>query len=132
MSLSSPVRNTVFPLRIQERLNQMFARATGFSGPQVLDFLRRAPKKGGTTSRERHGQFPEVPSFALYGEPALNTSAIDRGCVKTPTARVLGSCKMSPEVSIVDCGLFCAIGLSRTIDKIRVFTQPGPKTDIRK
>src|SRR6266853_174674 len=69
MSLSSPVRNTVLPLRIQERLNQMFARATGFSGPQVLDFLRYAPKKGGTSSRERHGQFPEVPSFALVGEP---------------------------------------------------------------
>src|SRR5713101_867459 len=72
MSLSSPVRNTVLPLRIQERLNQMFARATGFSGPQVLDFLRRAPKKGGTTSRERHGQFPVVPRFAPVGEPTLN------------------------------------------------------------
>ncbi len=23
----------------------------------------------GAPSRERHGQFPEVPSFALYGEP---------------------------------------------------------------
>lgn len=41
MSLSSPVRNTVLPLRIQERLNQMFARATGFSGPQMLDFFSR-------------------------------------------------------------------------------------------
>ncbi len=41
MSLSSPVRNTVLPLRIQERLNQMFARDTGFSGPQILDFFSR-------------------------------------------------------------------------------------------
>jgi hypothetical protein len=41
MSLSSPVRNTVLPLRIQERLNNMFARATGFSGPQILDFFSR-------------------------------------------------------------------------------------------
>src|SRR5713101_4851161 len=39
------------------------------------------------------------------------------GCVKTPTARVFGSCKMSPEVPIVDCGPFCAVGFSRTIDK---------------
>lgn len=41
MSLSSPVRNTALPLRIQERLNQMFARDTGFSGPQILDFFSR-------------------------------------------------------------------------------------------
>lgn len=41
MSLSSPVRNTVLPLRIQDRLNRMFARDTGFSGPQLLDFFSR-------------------------------------------------------------------------------------------
>lgn len=41
MSLSSPVRNTALPLRIQERLNQMFARDSGFSGPQILDFFSR-------------------------------------------------------------------------------------------
>jgi hypothetical protein len=35
------MRNTVLPLRIQERLNQMFARDTGFSGPQILDFFSR-------------------------------------------------------------------------------------------
>src|SRR5258708_11159575 len=33
----------------------------------MLDFLRGAPKKAGTTSRERPGQFPEVPSFAPVG-----------------------------------------------------------------
>jgi hypothetical protein len=41
MSLSSPARNTALPLRIQELLNQMFARDTGFSGPQILDFFSR-------------------------------------------------------------------------------------------
>lgn len=41
MSLSSPSRNTIFPLRIQELLNSMFARTTGFSGPQILDFFSR-------------------------------------------------------------------------------------------
>jgi hypothetical protein len=41
MSLSSPFRNTILPLRIQERLNEMFASTTGFSGPQILDFFSR-------------------------------------------------------------------------------------------
>src|SRR6266853_1002943 len=58
MSLGSPVRNT---------LGQLISRgrrcSTSYAAPR---------KKAGTTSRERHGQFPEVPSFALYGEPALN------------------------------------------------------------
>ena len=34
--------------------------------PLSFDKMTAAP------SRERHSQFPEVPSFALYGEPALN------------------------------------------------------------
>jgi hypothetical protein len=41
MSLNSPARNTALPLRIQERLNNMFARTSGFSGPQILDFFSR-------------------------------------------------------------------------------------------
>jgi hypothetical protein len=39
MSLRSPVRNTVLPLLVQERLNRMFAEATGFCGPQMLRFF---------------------------------------------------------------------------------------------
>lgn len=41
MSLSLPIRNTILPLRVQDRINDMFARATGFSGPQILDFFSR-------------------------------------------------------------------------------------------
>lgn len=41
MSLRSPNRNTVLPLRIQQRLNEMYARSTGFSGPEILDFFAR-------------------------------------------------------------------------------------------
>src|SRR5207245_9178144 len=44
-------------------------------------------------------------------------SALGPGCVKPPTAPVFGSCKMSPEVPIVDCGPFCAVGFSRTTDE---------------
>ncbi|MCW5799767.1 MAG: toll/interleukin-1 receptor domain-containing protein [Nitrospira sp.] len=35
------MRNTLLPLKIQERLNGMFARNLGFSGPQILDFFSR-------------------------------------------------------------------------------------------
>ncbi len=41
MSLKSPVRNTVLPLRIQACINGAFAGSTGFSGPQILDFFSR-------------------------------------------------------------------------------------------
>jgi hypothetical protein len=33
----------------------------------------------GAPSRERHGQFPEVPSFALYGEPTVNATSTHSG-----------------------------------------------------
>ncbi len=33
---------------------------------------------GGAPSRERQGQFPKVPSFALYGEPSLFDLDIER------------------------------------------------------
>ena len=54
-------------------------------------------------------------------------AASDRGCVKTPTARVFGSCKMSPEGPIVDCGPFCAVGFSRAIDKSEFSHSLDPK-----
>src|SRR6266545_2078691 len=59
--------------------------------------------------------------------PATLLSGFDRGCVKTPTARVFGSCKMSPEVPIVDCGPFCAVGYLRTIDKSEFSHSLDPK-----
>jgi hypothetical protein len=39
MSLSSPVRNTTLPLRVQACLNGAFAGGTGFSGPSHHIFV---------------------------------------------------------------------------------------------
>jgi hypothetical protein len=58
MSLSNPQRNRLLPNAVQKRLNSLFARDTGFSGPQILDFfsqysndIERYPWGGGAPSR---------------------------------------------------------------------------------
>lgn len=58
MSFSSPRRNKALPLAIQQALNTMFARGSGFSGPQILDFfsqylasIESYPRGGGAPSR---------------------------------------------------------------------------------
>lgn len=58
MTLSKPVRNQKLPLAIQKRLNQMYARDTGFSGPEILEFfsqysveIESYPWQGGAPSR---------------------------------------------------------------------------------
>lgn len=60
MTLAAPRRNTLLPHRIQELLNRMFAGATGFSGPAILDFFSRHdvniegyPWQGGAPSRHQ-------------------------------------------------------------------------------
>jgi len=75
MTLRSPVRNTVLPLRIQERLNQMFAGATGFSGPQTLDF------------------FSQAPPVPRRDQAVVNATSIGRGsaCVGGGTAKGLAT-----------------------------------------
>src|SRR5260221_13989960 len=70
----------------------------------------------------------ECQLFAESGRSAM--TAFDRGCVKTPTARVFGSCKMSPEAPIVDCGPFCAVGFLRTIDKSEFSHSLDPKRTV--
>jgi len=58
MSLRNPKRNQGLPNAVQELLNEMFARDTGFSGPEILDFFSRYsmdieayPWGGGAPSR---------------------------------------------------------------------------------
>ena len=58
MSISSPRRNRGLPVAIQQTLDKMFARGSGFSGPQILDFfsqysnsIESYPWSGGAPSR---------------------------------------------------------------------------------
>jgi Abortive infection C-terminus len=58
MSLSSPIRNKALPLAVQQTLDHIFARGSGFSGPQILDFFSQYsnsigsyPWSGGAPSR---------------------------------------------------------------------------------
>lgn len=58
MSLRDPQRNRALPHAIQGLLNEMFARDTGFSGPEIIDFFSRYdlnvesyPWGGGAPSR---------------------------------------------------------------------------------
>lgn len=60
MSLANPVRNQKLPLTIQKRLNEMYARDTGFSGPEILEFFSQYsldiepyPWQGGAPSRHQ-------------------------------------------------------------------------------
>lgn len=60
MSLANPVRNQKLPLAIQKRLNEMYARDTGFSGPEILEFFSQYsldiepyPWQGGAPSRNQ-------------------------------------------------------------------------------
>jgi hypothetical protein len=60
MSLANPVRNRKLPLAIQKRLNEMYARDTGFSGPEILEFFSQYsldiepyPWQGGAPSRHQ-------------------------------------------------------------------------------
>lgn len=60
MSLANPVRNQKLPLAIQKRLNEMYARDTGFSGPEILEFFSQYlldiepyPWQGGAPSRHQ-------------------------------------------------------------------------------
>ena len=58
MSLADPQQNKLLPPRIQQLLNSMFARETGFSGPQIIEFflqysdeIEPYPQGGGAPSR---------------------------------------------------------------------------------
>jgi len=58
MSLKEPKRNVAHPDGVQELLSRMFARDTGFSGPEILSFFSRYsfgidsyPWSGGAPSR---------------------------------------------------------------------------------
>jgi hypothetical protein len=58
MSLNRPQRNQILPLAIQKRLNEMYARDKGFSGPEMLEFfaqysldIESYPWQGGAPSR---------------------------------------------------------------------------------
>lgn len=58
MSLKDPRKNSRLPLAVQKRLNAMFARDTGFSGPELLEFFSQYsndveayPAGGGAPSR---------------------------------------------------------------------------------
>src|SRR5262245_17579059 len=60
MSLANPVRNQKLPLAIQKRLKEMYARDTGFSGPEILEFFSQYsldiepyPLQGGAPSRHQ-------------------------------------------------------------------------------
>jgi hypothetical protein len=58
MSLKQPKRNTALPLAVQKRLNEMYGRDTGLSGPELLEFfsgysseIESYPWEGGAPSR---------------------------------------------------------------------------------
>ena len=66
MSVSSPKRNKALPLSIQQALDSMFARGSGFSGPQILDFFSQ-----NSNSIESYSWSGRAPSRWLIFEDCL-------------------------------------------------------------
>jgi hypothetical protein len=114
MSLHNPQRNKALPHAIQQTLNDMYARDSGFSGPEILDFFSRYdlnvesyPWSGGAPSRRQIfedclsrfdvntqrriiGELLDYEGPMKYGAPAIEAAEKIRnwlGNAPTPVSR---------------------------------------------